>query len=76
LLDPLAKSAAALPVTVVEGVEYAASEFCGPIFPCAVNTKEKLLTQSDVTKGAGGPYTGDGLWNVEEPSLPEDVGKA
>lgn len=24
--------------------------------------------------GAGGPYSGDGMRNVEEPSFPEDIG--
>jgi hypothetical protein len=69
-----------LSIAVTAGVEYVgldtASEVSAPLYFCAVDTEEGLLAPLYVIKGVGGPYTGGGFRNVEDPSLPEEVGKA
>ena len=47
-----------------------------PTFFCTFGVEEGLMAPSGVTKGVGSPYNSDGFRNAEEPSLPEDVGKA
>jgi hypothetical protein len=82
LLDPLLELAAELVTRVVTGAAYkrlgTAGEYPTPVcsWPSGTETAEELLALSNVNTGEGAPYTGDGFSNVEEPSLPENVGSA
>jgi hypothetical protein len=80
VFDPLLKLGAALLNCLAAGIEYeglgSPCENSAPIFswPSEFGTTAELLTPADGTAGAGGPYTGDGTRNVEEPSLPDEIG--